>query len=52
MPDAMGRLLDQLGQAPERRGFTALGTALAPGTPLPTPRGVLPRYVEAAADAP
>jgi methionyl-tRNA synthetase len=46
MPDAMGRMLDQLGVAPETRDFAALDTPLAAGTPLPKPEGVFPRYVE------
>ena len=48
MPDAMARLLDQLGVAEDARSFAALadGVALVPGTPLPKPQGVFPRYVE------
>ena len=47
MPGAMARLLDQLGQ-PEgaARTFAALDTPLAPGTALPKPSGVFPRYEE------
>jgi methionyl-tRNA synthetase len=47
-PAAAARLLDQLGQAPGARTFQALGEAgrLAPGTPIPPPVGVFPRYVE------
>ncbi len=51
MPDAMGRMLDQLGVAPDARDFAALGTALAAGTALPKPQGVFPRYLEAEAAA-
>ena len=47
MPGAMGRMLDQLGVAPEARDFAALDTALAAGTVLPKPEGVFPRFVEA-----
>jgi methionyl-tRNA synthetase len=49
MPTSAGRLLDQLGVAPERRGFTELaaGWALEPGSALPKPEGVFPRYLEA-----
>jgi methionyl-tRNA synthetase len=49
MPASAGRLLDQLGLAPERRGFAELaaGRALEPGTALPKPEGVFPRYLEA-----
>ncbi|MCA8909397.1 MAG: methionine--tRNA ligase [Rhodospirillaceae bacterium] len=48
MPDAMARLLDQLGVAEDARSFAALadGVALVPGTPLPKPQGVFPRYVD------
>ena len=50
MPGAAGRLLDQLGVTAEARAFAALGEgeggALRPGTPLPKPQGVFPRYVE------
>ena len=50
MPGAMARLLDQLGQ-PEgaARTFAALDTPLEPGTVLPKPSGVFPRYEEPAA---
>ena len=47
MPDAMGRMLDQLGVVPEARDFAALDTALAAGMVLPKPEGVFPRFVEA-----
>ena len=50
MPDAMARLLDQLGQPETARGFAALDGALEAGTPLPKPEGVFPRFVEEAAD--
>ena len=48
MPASAARLLDQLGQPPERRTFQWLGAAgrLVPGTPLPAPVGVFPRYVK------
>ncbi len=49
MPESCGKLLDLLGQAPgAARSFTALGAAgrLKPGTVLPAPAGVFPRYVE------
>jgi methionyl-tRNA synthetase len=48
MPDAMGKLLDQLGVPAQERNFAALteAHALKPGTPLPAPQGVFPRYVE------
>ena len=44
MPTSAARLLDLLGQAEDQRAFTAVSTRLAPGTPLPTPSGVYPRY--------
>ncbi len=48
MPDSMGKLLDQLGVSPDARGFDRLGPedALLPGTALPKPEAVFPRYVE------
>lgn len=48
MPDASARLLDQLAVGEGERGFDRLAPehALAPGTPLPKPQGVFPRYVE------
>jgi methionyl-tRNA synthetase len=48
MPGSAAKLLDQHGQAPEARTFAALGEAgrLEPGTPVPQPTGVFPRYVE------
>ncbi len=50
VPGAASRLLDQLAVAQEDRHFAALGPAgrpLAPGTALPAPRGVFPRWQEA-----
>jgi len=49
MPDSAGKLLDLLVVAEDARGFDRLGEAgrLAPGTELPKPAGVFPRYVEA-----
>jgi methionyl-tRNA synthetase len=50
MPVAMANLLDQLGvpQEFEYRQFASLKShPLRPGTPLPKPEGVFPRYVEA-----
>ncbi len=51
MPGASARMLDQLGVAPAARSFAALGEGnnVAPGTMLPKPEGVFPRYVEKAA---
>lgn len=52
MPTASEKLLDQLGVAPNARSFAALdvGHRLTPGTPLPSPQGVFPRFVEKAAE--
>jgi methionyl-tRNA synthetase len=44
MPESAGKLLDLLGQAPDRRAFVDVGTRLVPGTALPAPTGVFPRY--------
>ncbi|BBZ48218.1 methionine--tRNA ligase [Mycobacterium parmense] len=44
MPQSAGKLLDLLGQPAGRRAFTAIGARLAPGTALPAPAGVFPRY--------
>ncbi len=45
MPGSMDRMLDQLGVGEDARDFTALATPLVPGTALPKPQGVFPRYV-------
>ena len=52
MPTASEKMLDQLGVAPNARSFAALdvGHRLTPGTPLPAPQGVFPRFVEKAAE--
>ncbi|MEX2642406.1 MAG: methionine--tRNA ligase [Acetobacterales bacterium] len=49
VPDAAASLLEQLAVPADRRGFEWTGEAgrLQPGTALPAPRGVFPRYVEA-----
>jgi methionyl-tRNA synthetase len=48
MPDSCGRMLDQLSVGAEARDFAHLGPdqALAPGTALPKPEGIFPRFVE------
>lgn len=49
MPASSSRILDQLAQGSDRRGFAALGpggTPLEPGTVLPKPAGVFPRHVD------
>ena len=51
VPGAAASLLDQLAVPADARTFAALGEkgALKPGTALPKPEGVFPRYVEEAA---
>jgi methionyl-tRNA synthetase len=44
MPESASTLLDLLGQPADQRDFAAIGIRLAPGTPLPAPTGVFPRY--------
>jgi methionyl-tRNA synthetase len=44
MPESAAKLLDLLGQPDDLRTFAAIGTPLAPGTALPAPVGVFPRY--------
>ena len=48
MPVSSARILDQLSVPEEARDFAHLGKSgrLKPGTPLPKPEGVFPRYVE------
>jgi methionyl-tRNA synthetase len=48
MPESAAKLLDLLGVPAEERLYAQLGgsTRLAPGTALPAPQGVFPRYVE------
>lgn len=48
MPDASAKLLTQLAVADDCRDFRCCGShhALKPGTPLPSPQGVFPRFVE------
>jgi methionyl-tRNA synthetase len=53
MPQSCGRLLDFLAVPGSDRSFAALASRkLTPGTALPAPEGVFPRYVEAGAGAP
>jgi methionyl-tRNA synthetase len=44
MPSSAAKLLDLLGQRDDQRDFTAVAVRLAPGTVLPKPEGVFPRY--------
>jgi len=48
MPHAMEKMLDLLAVSPEHRSFDFMGEghALIPGTELPKPEGVFPRFVE------
>jgi methionyl-tRNA synthetase len=50
IPGSAAKLLDLLAVAADRRAFSHVGEAdaLVPGTPLPAPAGVFPRYVEQA----
>jgi methionyl-tRNA synthetase len=50
-PEAAGKMLDQLAVPADKRTFAALepGYELAPGTALPPPSGVFPRFAEATA---
>jgi methionyl-tRNA synthetase len=44
MPDSAAKLLELLGQSEHQRAFTAIRERLVPGTALPPPTGVFPRY--------
>jgi methionyl-tRNA synthetase len=44
MPASAGKLLELLGQPEDQRTFSAIDARLAPGTVLPLPKGVFPRY--------
>jgi methionyl-tRNA synthetase len=48
VPEAIGKMLDQLSVGEGNRDFVSFGKAgrLAPGTELPKPEGVFPRHVE------
>ncbi len=46
MPQSMAKLLDQLAVPAHQRDFAALDTALVPGTALPKPEGIFPRFVD------
>ncbi|MFN0219169.1 MAG: methionine--tRNA ligase [Hyphomicrobium sp.] len=50
MPEAAGKLLDLLAVGDSDRAFASLGAAarLKPGTAIPEPQGVFPRYVDPA----
>ena len=48
MPDSCAKMLDILGVSAEQRDFSCLGggTRIKPGTTLPAPTGIFPRYIE------
>jgi methionyl-tRNA synthetase len=48
MPDCSARLLDILGIPADQRDFAGLGgtVRIKPGTALPAPTGIFPRYIE------
>ena len=46
MPDSCAKMLDQLAVAETERSFDHLVAPLKPGTELPKPEGVFPRFVE------
>lgn len=52
LPDSAAKLLELLGQPPEQRTFAAVGSRLTPGTVLPAPSGVFPRYQPPSDDGP
>jgi methionyl-tRNA synthetase len=51
MPQSMAKLLDQLAVPADARDFAALDKTLTPGTSLPAPQGIFPRFVEEGAVA-
>jgi methionyl-tRNA synthetase len=52
MPESSAKMLDILGIPSDQRNFAVLGgvTRIKPGTALPAPTGIFPRYVEPTAD--
>jgi methionyl-tRNA synthetase len=52
IPSSAARLLDILGIPADRRDFAALAERIAPGTVLPPPAPIFPRYIEREAGAP
>ncbi|WP_082747958.1 methionine--tRNA ligase [Bradyrhizobium macuxiense] len=46
MPASCAKMLDSLGVPADARSFAALAARIKPGTVLPAPVGVFPRYVE------
>ncbi|WP_342729007.1 methionine--tRNA ligase [Bradyrhizobium sp. B097] len=46
MPESCAKMLDSLGIPADARSFAAVAERIKPGTVLPAPVGVFPRYVE------
>lgn len=46
VPASASKLLELLAVSPDQRSFAHLDIRLAPGTPLPAPSPIFPRYVE------
>ncbi|WP_375774817.1 methionine--tRNA ligase [Bradyrhizobium sp. ma5] len=46
MPESCGKMLDSLGISADARSFADVAERIKPGTVLPAPVGVFPRYVE------
>ena len=46
VPNAAAKLLDILAVPQNQRDFSSLATRLIPGTALPAPQVLFPRYVE------
>jgi methionyl-tRNA synthetase len=48
MPESSSKMLDMLGIPSDQRNFAVLGgvTRIKPGTALPAPTGIFPRYIE------
>ena len=51
MPESASKLLDLVAVPEEKRFFHVRQAALVPGTELPKPEGVFPRYVEREAES-
>jgi methionyl-tRNA synthetase len=52
MPESSGRMLDQLAVPPDGRSFSSIATnKLVPGTVLPRPQGIFPRFSDEEASA-
>ena len=51
MPSSMGKMLDLLAVADDDRQFSSMDKTLTPGTELPQPTPVFPRYEEPKTDS-